>query len=122
MEACVAALVDGIEGDALVFILYRIESILYRITEEYIMREVGIFEARTQLSQLVQAVEAGEDVVLTRHGKPVARLVSAIGVSPPWSAARWANELRDFRHGRDRGPVAGATVAELIAAGRARHG
>ena len=85
------------------------------------MRKIGIFEARTQLSQLVQAVEAGEDVVLTRHGKPVARLVSAAGESTQWSAAGWANELRHYRHGRDHGPVAGATLAELISAGRSRH-
>jgi prevent-host-death family protein len=32
-------------------------------------------EAKTKLSQLVERAEAGEDVVLTRNGTPVARLV-----------------------------------------------
>jgi prevent-host-death family protein len=32
-------------------------------------------EAKTKLSQLVQRVEAGEDVVIARNGKPVAKLV-----------------------------------------------
>jgi prevent-host-death family protein len=38
------------------------------------MAEVGILEAKTHLSQLVQRVERGEEIVLTRHGKAVARL------------------------------------------------
>jgi prevent-host-death family protein len=41
------------------------------------IREVGAFEAKTHLSQLLDAVEAGERIVITRHGKPVAEL------SPP---------------------------------------
>ena len=39
------------------------------------MASVGIFEAKTHLSQLLDKVEAGEKFVITRHGKPVARLV-----------------------------------------------
>ena len=38
-------------------------------------REVGAFEAKTHLSELLAAVEAGERVTITRRGKPVARLV-----------------------------------------------
>lgn len=36
---------------------------------------VGIHEAKTNLSRLIPAVQAGEDVVITKGGKPVARLV-----------------------------------------------
>lgn len=39
------------------------------------MREVGAFEAKTHLSELLAAVEAGETVTITRRGRPVARLV-----------------------------------------------
>jgi prevent-host-death family protein len=35
---------------------------------------VNIFEAKTQLSKLVERVERGEDVIIARAGKPVARL------------------------------------------------
>lgn len=35
---------------------------------------VGIHEAKTTLSKLVARVEAGEEIVLTRGGQPVARL------------------------------------------------
>lgn len=39
------------------------------------MREVGAFEAKTHLSELLAQVEAGETVTITRRGKPVAQLV-----------------------------------------------
>ncbi|MFV0303230.1 MAG: type II toxin-antitoxin system Phd/YefM family antitoxin [Paracoccus sp. (in: a-proteobacteria)] len=43
------------------------------------MREVGAFEAKTHLSELLAAAEAGESVLITRRGTPVARLVPAGG-------------------------------------------
>lgn len=39
------------------------------------MVEVGVHEAKTHLSRLLTQVAAGEDVVITRSGRPVARLV-----------------------------------------------
>jgi prevent-host-death family protein len=41
------------------------------------MITVGAFEAKTHLSSLLDRVIGGEEVVITKHGKPVARLVSA---------------------------------------------
>jgi len=39
------------------------------------MREVGILEAKTNLSALVDAVDRdGEEIIITKHGKPVAQL------------------------------------------------
>ncbi|MBC8093223.1 MAG: type II toxin-antitoxin system Phd/YefM family antitoxin [Pseudonocardia sp.] len=43
---------------------------------------VGVHEAKTQLSKLLQQVEAGEDVVVTRGGEPIARLVPFRGLTP----------------------------------------
>ena len=40
------------------------------------MRQVNIHEAKTKLSELIAAVEAGEEVVIARAGKRVVRLVS----------------------------------------------
>lgn len=37
---------------------------------------VNIYEAKTRLSQLVDRVEKGEDVIIARAGRPVARLVA----------------------------------------------
>jgi prevent-host-death family protein len=39
------------------------------------MARVGMHEAKTHLSRLVEQVEAGEEVVIQRSGRPVARLV-----------------------------------------------
>jgi prevent-host-death family protein len=39
------------------------------------MREVGAFEAKNKLSQLLDLVEHSEEVLITRHGREVARLV-----------------------------------------------
>jgi prevent-host-death family protein len=38
------------------------------------MATVAAFEAKTHFSQLLDRVERGEEIVITRHGKPVARL------------------------------------------------
>jgi prevent-host-death family protein len=45
-------------------------------TQEEIMHEVGAFEAKNTLGSLLDRVERGEEVLITRHGKPVARLTS----------------------------------------------
>ncbi|MEO1016979.1 MAG: type II toxin-antitoxin system prevent-host-death family antitoxin [Pseudomonadota bacterium] len=39
------------------------------------MISVGAFEAKTHLSSLLEKVERGEEIVITRHGKPIARLI-----------------------------------------------
>jgi prevent-host-death family protein len=39
------------------------------------MAQVGMHEAKTKLSQLVERAEAGEEIVIARNGTPVARLV-----------------------------------------------
>jgi len=40
------------------------------------MAQIGMHEAKTKLSQLVERAEAGEEIVIARNGKPVARLVA----------------------------------------------
>jgi prevent-host-death family protein len=39
------------------------------------MRTAGVFEARNRFSELIAAVEAGEEVRITRHGKEVVRML-----------------------------------------------
>jgi prevent-host-death family protein len=43
------------------------------------MLSVPIHQAKGQLSELIRAAEQGEQVVLTRHGKPVVRLLAEVG-------------------------------------------
>ena len=40
--------------------------------------EVGVHEAKTTLSELLRRVAGGEDVVITRSGEPVAKLVPVV--------------------------------------------
>ncbi|HDL41751.1 MAG TPA: type II toxin-antitoxin system Phd/YefM family antitoxin [Actinobacteria bacterium] len=40
------------------------------------MSTVGIHEAKTNLSRLLRRVAAGEEIIITRSGKPVAKLVA----------------------------------------------
>jgi prevent-host-death family protein len=45
------------------------------------MQEIGAFEAKNTLGALLDRVEQGEEIVITRHGKPVARLVpNSLGI------------------------------------------
>lgn len=41
------------------------------------MREIGSYEAKTRLPELLRAVEQGETILIKRRGKPIARLVPA---------------------------------------------
>ena len=43
--------------------------------------DVGIYEAKSKLSQLVEKAEAGEEVILTRRGRPVAKIVNVAPAS-----------------------------------------
>jgi prevent-host-death family protein len=44
--------------------------------------EINIYAAKTQLSRLVDRANAGEEVVITRHGRPVARLLPVRAAKP----------------------------------------
>lgn len=46
------------------------------------MESVGLFEAKTHLSELIARAERGEETIITRHNKPVARIVPYGKVSP----------------------------------------
>ena len=58
------------------------------------MRTTGIFEAKQRFSELIAAVEAGEEVLITRHGKEVVRMLP---VQARQSAADIQRELRAMR-------------------------
>ena len=77
------------------------------------MRTVGIFEAKTKLSELIDAVERGEEIRITRRGRPVARLVvdNVANQSPPDSGAR---ERLDRLHRGLRNSGRNFSIGELI--------
>ncbi|MDE0060023.1 MAG: type II toxin-antitoxin system prevent-host-death family antitoxin [Defluviicoccus sp.] len=54
------------------------------------MRTVSLMTANQQFSRLIREVEGGEDIVITRRGRPVARLVphrEDKTADPEWAAA-----------------------------------
>lgn len=46
------------------------------------MTTVGSYQAKTHLARLLEEVEAGGSVTITKHGRPVARLVGVRGAAP----------------------------------------
>lgn len=61
------------------------------------MKHVGIFDAKTHLSSLVDEVEKGGEIVITRHGKPVAKLVRADERHSPEIIAKRRKALKELR-------------------------
>ena len=56
-------------------------------------RTVNIHEAKTHLSRLVEQVEAGEEVVIARAGRPVARLVALHARTKPRVPGLWKGKV-----------------------------
>ena len=80
------------------------------------MREIGAFEAKNTLGALLDLVEHGEEVVITRRGKPVARLVSEPRFVDREKARRAVADIVARRQGVALGE--GVSVRDLIDEGR----
>lgn len=78
------------------------------------MSNIGAFEAKTHLSALLDQVAKGEEITITRHGHPVARLVP-VGRNQPERARAAAIRLKRLAQGQT---LDGLPVRELIEAGR----
>lgn len=66
------------------------------------MKEIGAFDARTKLGVLLDLVERGEEVLITRRGKPVAKLVPSTTWPDVQAASDAAQRIRArarSRHG-----------------------
>lgn len=81
------------------------------------MTEIGAFEAKNKLSALLDLVEKGQEVTITRRGKPVAKLVAAnAAVAKKKLTPEEAIEgIRKLRKGLTLG---GISLKELINEGR----
>ena len=80
------------------------------------MRTIGAFEAKNRLGTLLDLVEQGEEVIITRHGKPAARLVApAVGADRRAQAREAVARIRERRKGVILG---GISIRELIDEGR----
>lgn len=82
-----------------------------RASEETI--EIGAFEAKNRLSELLRATEAGRSFVITRRGRAVARLVPAVDES-----SRDLRELQAAFAELRQGIEGTVDVRELVEEGR----
>jgi prevent-host-death family protein len=74
------------------------------------MREVGTYEAKTHLPELLKAVETGETIVITRRGTPIARLIP-VGREVTGDVSATIARIKRAREKRTR-----VTAAEILAA------
>jgi antitoxin (DNA-binding transcriptional repressor) of toxin-antitoxin stability system len=79
------------------------------------MREIGAFEAKNKLGQLLDWVEAGEEVIITRRGRVVAKLVRPDTAPDNERARSAAVRIRARRRGMTLG---GISIKDLINEGR----
>lgn len=59
------------------------------------MREVGSYEAKTHLPELLKAVEKGEEITITRRGRAVARLVPVVETRDPEATLAAIRRMRE---------------------------
>lgn len=78
------------------------------------MATVGSFEAKTNFSALLERAERGEQIVITRRGKPVARLVPI----DSGSATRAAEAVEQLKKLREATTLGGLSWKELRDEGR----
>ncbi len=78
------------------------------------MKTIGAFEAKNRLSELLEAAENGEEIMITKHGRPVAKLVPVDQFDrvKAREAAEW---LIAFRKNHSLG---GLKIKDLINEGR----
>jgi prevent-host-death family protein len=79
------------------------------------MAKVTAFEAKTRFGELLERVAKGEEVVITRHDKPVARLIPE-GVQRLDEVRRSVQGLRDLQQRIRRRSKAGLSDAEVRSA------
>ena len=78
------------------------------------MRTIGAYEAKTHLPRLLDEVEKGERITITKHGRPVAILVPP-DTEPARDVEALMERMREFRKGNR---LNGLSIRELIDEGR----
>ncbi len=83
------------------------------------MKAVAIHEAKNRFSEMITAAENGEEITITRHGAPVARL-TAFGIPAPTSQEQRQRVENAMRQLRQLGAncALDCSLKEAIAAGR----
>lgn len=80
------------------------------------MTRIGIFEAKNRLFELVARAARGEEIVITRRGAQVARLMAPEAPNAQGQASALAERIRRSRAGQTLGGT--VSIRELIDDGR----
>ena len=78
------------------------------------MEKIGVYEAKTHLTQLMDRVAKGEKITITKHGVPVAILQPADS-SKTEPVREVIEQLKQFRSGRR---LDGLSIRDMIKEGR----
>ena len=76
---------------------------------------VGAYEAKTHLSELLEKVEAGEEITITKHGAPVAKLVPVKKEASPEERLAAIERIKKLATGLS---LSGLKVKDLLSEGR----
>jgi prevent-host-death family protein len=79
------------------------------------MTQIGAFEAKNRLSELLRRAESGEEFAITNRGKVVARLLPP---QPAFDADQARAAVERIRARRKGVTLGGTTLKDLIAEGR----
>ena len=79
------------------------------------MKEIGAFEAKNKLAELLDLAEKGEEIIITRHGKQVARLGP---IQKPFDREAARQAVEDIMRMSKGMKLDGITIRELIDEGR----
>jgi prevent-host-death family protein len=79
-------------------------------------QQIGAFEAKTHFSQIIEKAEKGEDFIITRRGKPVAKIIP-FQQEKEMTFKEAVEQLKEFRKFY-RGEPGSFNVREAIEEGR----
>jgi len=96
-------------------LVYKLVYIKCVLQEKIMKTEIGSYEAKTKLPELLRQVKTGKSFTITNHGKAIADLVPSQGSKARDKVAA-AEKLKAFMLAE---PVRGINIKELIDEGRA---
>jgi len=82
------------------------------------MRGIAIYEAKARFSELLAAVQAGEEVEITKHGKPIVRMVAVEADAPLNDRKERVTEAFEQLREMRQGFTLDGDIKEIIAEGR----
>ena len=81
------------------------------------MERIGVYDARAKFSELIERAAGGEEVVITRRGKPIVRLVAA-RLGREALVRRRAAAVQRIERMREELDIRGVNLRKLIESGR----